>query len=65
MKSIKVSIMTKTENAPVKLLKAHIHPPELPMPSNIRLRERMDYWRDRIWQVRNKWFVLLGPQYAN
>jgi len=63
MKSRKVSIMTKTENAPVKLLRAHMHPPELPIPSNIRQRERMDYWRDRIWQVRNKWFVLLGPQY--
>jgi hypothetical protein len=47
----------------VKLLIVHKHPPELPIPSHIRQHDRIDYWRDRIWRVRNEWFVLLGPQF--
>jgi hypothetical protein len=58
-----IGILTKTENAPVKLLRAQQHEPMLPIPSNIRQSKRVEKWRERIWQARNKWFVLLGPQY--
>lgn len=56
-------ILTTTENAPVKLLRVQQHESMLPIPSNIRQSELLEKWRERIWQARNKCFVLLGPQY--
>ena len=46
-----------------RLLKGKTQPAKLPMPASVRQRRATDQWRDKIWQVRHKYLLLLHPQY--
>ncbi len=50
-------------NPSVALYKTRLPQRALPIPSNIRQRERIQYWQERLWRAQNKWFVLLSPQH--
>jgi hypothetical protein len=46
-----------------RVLRAEKQPLRLPMPTSVRQRRTAEQWRDRIWQVRRKFLLLLHPQY--
>lgn len=63
MQTIRLRVLSKGDNDPVRLLKAGKQPLGLPISSSIWQRERVEKWRERIWQSQHKYFILLHPQY--